>query len=438
MPIILSLTGHASLSPHRLTRAEARDWLAKAAVWFEGLGDAVLDARVVRDSEDKPVLLVLLHPASQPVEIRLGASGRVRAHCVTSPAGPGYHIHLCDFLRQFSADFDLTWDDSHVHDSTGYFTSNDRARCERTFLDWISGVCVSAIHHFTSGPVAVGLSPEHGFTAPGPVLTPLGPQARDWLATVATDPTRGRDFFPWWDPELSAEFYCNRALTRLWCEFPWRPPLTEAEGEMTEQVAHDLATAYKLEPDRELPWREWLEVLAAIENDENGHTVTPTDPALTEAVTQRAWETDSTTPPIGYRRLPVRMQLGSGWSIEVPGDFAQEWDDERTWTGWNLTRTVWFHAVGFTKPDGSRPTPAEAVAVGRRSLPEGTAVPGVDRNGLRGEAVFGETVEDGRQVWRLSGVSAAEGQLVVCHVYIEDVADRDWAVQTWQSLRHSG
>ena len=46
------------------------------AVWFEGVGDAVLDARVVRDAEDKPVLLALLHPAAPPAEVRLGASGR--------------------------------------------------------------------------------------------------------------------------------------------------------------------------------------------------------------------------------------------------------------------------------------------------------------------------------------------------------------------------
>src|SRR4051794_38338260 len=56
MPITLSLTGHADLTPHRLTRAEAREWLEKAAVWFEGTGDAVQDARVVRDADDKPVL----------------------------------------------------------------------------------------------------------------------------------------------------------------------------------------------------------------------------------------------------------------------------------------------------------------------------------------------------------------------------------------------
>lgn len=437
MPITLSLTGHVILSPNRLTRAEARDWLASAAVWFEGLGDTVLDAHVVRDTEEKPVLLAVLHPAAPPVEVRLGGNGRVRVYAPTSPAGPGYHAHLCSLLRQFAADFDLTWDDAAA-DPTGYFAAADRAACERHFATWLGRVCGAAAGHAAGGPTYVGLSPGCGFTAPGPVLTPLGPRDRDWLAATAAAPAAAaRDFFPWWNPDTDADFYRNRALTRLWCDFPWRPPLTEDEGELTDQIANDLATAYKLDPAGELPWREWLEVLAAIENDEDGHTVSPTDPALTEAVTQRAWESDPGEPAVGYRRFPVRAALCGGWSVEVPGGFAREWENERTWTGWDATRTVWVHVVCFTKPDGSRPTPAEAVAVGKRSLPEGEPVPGLSRDGLRGEAVYGVAEEDGRRVWRLSGVTATEGQLVVCHVYSDDPGDRDWAVRTWQSLRHA-
>ncbi len=446
MPIILSVIGHAALAPHRLTRQEARDWLGKAAVWFEGLGDSVLDARVVRDAEEKPVLLVTFHPATTPVEIRLGASGRVRITAATTPAGPGYHAHLCQRLQQFADDFDLTWDETGASDPSGYFISGfteagysrpqDFAAVQDAFLEWLGKECGTAVARLGDGPVAIGLPANHGFTLPGPVLTPLGPRDAEWLAAAAGKPAAGRDFFPWWNNATDADFYRGRALTRLWCEFFWRPPLTEEEGELADQIAADLATAYKLDPADELPWKEWLEVLCAIENDENGHTVTPTDPSLTEAVTQRAWESDPAAPAIGYRRFPVRVPLYAGWSLEVPGDFASEWDDERTWIGWNCSRTVWFHAVGFTKPDGSRPTAAEAVAMGRRSLPPGTPVPTIDRDGLRGDAVFGEVEEDGRQVWRVSGITATEGQLVVCHVYVEDPDDRDWAIQTWHSLRH--
>jgi hypothetical protein len=438
MPITLSVTGHADLSPHRLTRAEVRDWLAKAAVWFEGVGDVVLDARLARGPDDKPVLLVLLHPACPSAEIRLGASGRVRVAARTSPAGPGYHVHLCELLRQFAADFDLAWADDQTHDPTGFFLTADRPACERHFLQRLAGWCATA-----AVPGCVGLSPGHGFTYPATVLTPLGPRDPDWLRAVVADPLAGRDFFAWWNPDLDAAFYRGRALARLWCDFAWRPPLTEAEGELTDQVANDLATAFKLDPTAELPWVEWLELLTGIENDRDGFTVTPKDPVLSVELWKRAWDDPPPSgarrpgPQIGYRRYPVRVTLTAGWSIEVPGDFAREWDDGRTWTGWNQTRTVWFHALGFTKPDGTRPTAAEALEVGRRSLPAGDPVPGIDRERVCGAAVFGPTEEDGRTVWRLSGVAAADGQLAVCNVYSESAADRDWATHAWQSLLHT-
>jgi hypothetical protein len=437
MPITLSLTGQVDTGPQRFTRPEARDWLGRAAVWFEEVGDTVLEARVVRDGEEKPVLLVSSHTAVPPVELRLGAGGRLRVTARTTPAGPGYHAHLCGLLRQFASEFDVTWLADDADDPTGFFDTTDRPACERAFDAWLAAECRRALGQ--RPPAAIGLPEGHGFPDPGPVLTPLGPRSRSWLETAAANPAACRDFFPWWAPGTDAAFYRNRAVCRLWSDFPWRPPLTEAEGEATDQIANDLATAYKLDPAGDLPWREWLEVLAAIEGDEEGHTVNPADEELRERVAQRAFEVGADGPVIGYRRGPVRTPVGSGWSIVVPGDFAREWGEDRTWTGWNAARTVWFHAVGYTKPDGTRPTPAEAVAVGRRSLPDGDPVEGVNHPGLRGEAVFGETTdEDERRVWRLSGVTAADGQLVVCHVYTETPADRDWAVATWHSLRHDG
>lgn len=430
MPITLAVTGHTDLSAHRLSRAEARDWLDKAGVWFEGIGDAVLDAKLVRDSEGKSVLLVWMHPAAPPAEVRLGASGRVRVSAATSPAGPGYHIALCSLLRHFAADFDIVWDDYETLDPTGYFRTEIRAACERYFLKCLAKWC-SAV----PAPRHLGLPPERTFSFPASVLTPLGPRDAHWLRGTAADPDDGREYFPWWNSTANAAFYRGRALTRLWCDFPWRPPLTEAEGELTDQLANDLAAAFKLDPEAQLPWTEWLELLCAIENDAGRFTVTPKDAALVAELQTRA-ANDERHEPIGYRRHPMRLRLTAGWSVEVPGDFASEWDDERTWTGWNALRTVWFHALGFTKPNGERPTSAEALELGRRSLPEGEPLPDADEPDHKGAAVFGPTEEEGRTVWRLSGVAAVAGQLAVCNVYSECAGDRDWAIRTWASLRH--
>lgn len=434
MPILLSLTGQLAVDSGRLSRAEAREWLARAALWFEGVGDAVLDAQLGRDGEDRPLLHIVLHPVSLPVEVRLGGSGKVRVTAATSAVGPGYHQYLCSLLRQFASEFGFGWVADDCTDPTGFFATRNRAAVEQAFLRCLGEQCAT-------NPNRIGLPHTQQFSYPAEVLTPLGPRTHAWVASVAADPTRGADFFPWWLPNLDAAFYRNRALARMWCDFPWRPPLTEAEGELTDQIANDLATAFKIDPAGELPWAEWLELLAAIEMDAKGDQfcVTPRDPVLSVELWKR------TGPPpgkpnslrIGYRRFPVRVMLDAGWSVEVPGDFAQEWDEDRNWTAWNATRTVWFRRVGFTKPDGSEPTPNEVLELGQRSLPEGEMLTPLDAGGVRGAAVYGPVEEDGRTVWRLSGVAGASGQLAVCNVYSESDTDRDWAVHTWQSLRHN-
>ena len=75
----------------------------------------------------------LLHPAASRAEVRLGGNGRVRVRADHhARAGPGYHIHLCELLRHFANDFDLTWDDDACHDPTAYFTRRTAPRASGT------------------------------------------------------------------------------------------------------------------------------------------------------------------------------------------------------------------------------------------------------------------------------------------------------------------
>lgn len=386
----LTLTGHLHPPPAKLTPAEKREWLSRAAVWFETTGDAVLAAELAEDDDGRPLLGVSYHPAAEDVEVRLAASGVVRVTAQTWPVGPGYHAYLGAALNGFAADLGVTWD--RADDPTGLTKSGDAAELGGHFLDALRTTCRTALAQ-RPGAVALGLPADHGFTHPGPVLTPLGPRSWEWATAVAAEPDVGMEVFPWWSPDLDAEFFRNRAVAALWCEFPWRPPLTEDEGELTDRIAADLEMAYSLDPAGPLPWREWAEVLAAIDADVGGFTVQTAEPELRRDVRCQAAKFDPAAPLIGYRRYPVRVTVG-GWSVEVPGSFADGWAGDDTWVGWDARRRVTL------------------------------------RTGEPGPA-FGPAFHLTADGWRMFG---SVGPLT-CQV---EGADRDWALEVWQSLRFTG
>ncbi len=433
MGIGLSLAGVLG-SESKLRLTEIRDWLSRAAVWFEAAGDSVLETRLVRDYHGHPLLHVHFHPVAEPAQIRLGSSCKVSVHAKTTPAGPGYHAHLCELLIDFAEDHEFTWNEPAAdRDPVNYFSHPDPERLERHFLHWLSRECSQALRRSAPDAViAVGIPRPNRFCHPGPVLTPLGPQSMDWLKHVATEPASGRSFFPWWSKDLNADFYMRRALTDLWLAFPWRTPLTEAEGEVVDQIAADFVNAYEANPHAELPWSAWNTIVQTIEADGNKFTVEPIPQDLVEQIRSRD---DGSAEPMGYRKFPVHRQFSSGWQMTISGQMAiRREEDGRTWTAWDDTMTVWLFDQSLGHPErGPVPTPAQAIATARRNLPDGHPIPSLTGSTL-GEAVYGEYDEEGRRMGRLSGVAASGNRIVVCNIYFDYPRQSELAKSIWQSL----
>lgn len=435
MAVGLALAG-TPVSDRRMKLADARDWLSRAAVWFESAGDAVLETRPARDAEDHPLLHVHFHPVAEPAILRIGGSGKIAVHARTSPAGPGYHAHLCELLKDFAEDFDFAWNDPPPDRDPGhYFALGDVAKLERHFLHWLASECANVLRMAMPGDaLAVGLPRPVRFLHPGPVLTPLGPRPLEWLKAVATDPSLGRDFFPWWSAELDSDFYRLRAMTDLWLAFPWRSPLTESEGELVDQIAADLANAHEANPKADLPWSAWADVVDVLERDAGKFTVEPVPATLAKLIQSRAKGPSS----IGYRRGSVVATFSGGWHLRIPGRLAVKRDDDgRTWTAWDETITVWLKDQALGHPErGPAPSARHAVAAAKRNLPEAEPLPPLD-GATVGEAVYGPHSEDGRDIGRLCGVAAHGNRLAICNIYVNDPADRDRAVAIWQSLSRS-
>lgn len=418
-------------------RADPEAWLARVRSWFEEhCGEPLEGVRLGRDREGNPTLFASLHPCAEDLEIIVPEHATVVATGKTSTVGPGYHIFACDLLGRLGVDLGIAWDEpddeAGTGDETGYFHDGDRGAVEEEFLRWLRSIALVVAENIGQGyrEMMISMPMGHRYPHHGPLVTPLGSRDLAWLDAVADDRRRGVDLFPWWSGGIDARFYLGRALCRMWKDVRWRTPLTEDEGDLLRDTHLDLCRAYGRDPSLPYPWREWREVIDHIEAFFGSVTMQGED--VEPEVNRRATES-ADGPRIGYRRLPVRVDLTGGWSVEVPGEMAEEWDEEGTWSGWDGRRTVWFTSYTFTKPDGSEPTAAESLE--GSSLPEGERL---ERRGERviGAAVFAPYEEEGRRLWRLSGRSAVAGGLGVCNVFVEDEGDRDWAASIWESLDH--
>jgi hypothetical protein len=418
-------------------------WLARVTNWFEGdisadkfWGNFFTRCRRGTAADDHPALFVAIHPAGEEVEFIVPEPGRVTVSAKTSTVGPGYHTALCQLLHRFGDDLKVRWnpvgeDDDSSQDETGYFFTGNRAAVEEEML----------LHLKTIAAISADTLKGQGYTIntwhlpldydyseyPGDVHTPVGVRSNKWIRAVAKDPERGRDIYPWWDDGLTAGFYLGRALCDLWTKVRWRPALTGDEYDDWDFVCSDLVEAYKADPSLDYPWREWAELIDILNEFEGATYVTP---ELEKVIRQRAAKVPKKRPLIGYRRYPVKVNLLDGWSIRIPGEMAEMWEDN-TWSAWDGDRTVWFSNWSLTKKDDT-PVPAAEV-LKAMSLSEGDVIRHRDGK-LIGRACLRDTEEDGEELINLQAFSAVNGKAALCNIFYHDENDYDWAVETWHSL----
>ncbi len=417
----------------RALAADSERWFERARSWIEQhAGEPMESVRPGRAGDDHPAVLATLHPCAEDLEIAHLGAGRVRVRAKTSTVGPGYHAYLLDLLVRFGNDLAVVWETSE--EGAGVVEIADRQTIEAEFLDWLGGVArvvregLDRDYHWMMISMAIG----HQYPHHGPLVTPMGPRGVDWLEAVAADPSRGIDLFPWWEPGLGAPFYLGRARARMWRDVRWRDPRAEDEGRLLMDVHLDLARAYRLDPALDYPWPEWAELIGPIESH-FGYLEMSGDNLETE-IHRRARAVGASVPRIGYRRRPVRVELTDGWSIEIPGEMAEEWDDEELWIARDEGRAVFFKSYSVTRDDGEAPPAAEILD--GLTLPDGRAVD--HREGpVTGRAVLTSPDGDEDPGWQLIGHHVVDGGLAACNIIFGEADDCDWAIATWRSLGHS-
>lgn len=391
-------------------------WMGRVEQWLRTqTADTLEELRFDVDSQGRPNLFLRLHPAADDVAFAAADGGRLVVAANTYTLGPGYHRYLCDLLHRLGGEFGVSWLDPDVSqtvgDPTGFFHTGDVRALEENMLAWLSDAAEHALamHHSGRSGVALSLRFGHSFDSNAPLLTPMGPRDAAWLERVRLAPEEGRDVFPWWSEGTGGPTQLGRALTRLWTEMVWRPPLLQDERRLFEDVALRLESAYRDDPSLQFPWHEWREVLAYLGR---GGTIS-------EEVARRAAEAGERESRIGYRRRPVRVLLEDGWSIRIPGALNELRLPNRTWLARDHRRTVRFSPLEPARPG--------------TQLPEGDRSLSVVEH--RGERVRSRALlRQSSGEFGLTALAQAGNRRALVAIQSEDPDDRDWVLETWRSL----
>lgn len=417
----------------------ADHWLARVEAWLERAeNEPLILAEASPNPQGQPTLFWEIHPCAEEVELTVVGPGRVYLAGKSSTVGPGYHDFLCELVHKLTREFHIDWDPPQpamgLSDDSRHFDEPDIDKLQIAMLSWLGTLCRAVLSNLAQQGkhLMIALPMDRHFQYPNGVLTPLGPRPLAWFQQTAEDPRRGRDFFAWWEPGTNAEFYLGRALGRMWQDLPWRPPITEDETETLQCIHRDLERAYRRDEHVGIPWREWNEIVGYLKESQ-GYVEFFEGCDLQHEIAKKAARCH--TPVIGYRRYPMRVYLTGGWSLEVPGHFAERWEnDGENWVCWFEERSIWFTSLSFQKQDETVPDPAEILE--EFPLPDGEPV-ALECTGAVGNAVVGVFEEEGENQLQLQGRAAIPGGVALVNVSFADERDREWAVATWRSLQHT-
>ena len=446
MSITIQAVGQASRRGATRRVPHAGVLLTAIDEWLVANATAVRGHALGARTPDGAIELTL-HPAARPVRIEADDAGRVLARAMTIPVGPGYHTYVAGLLRRLGQDVGIAWttaspsgalhpeDPDASIDPTGAFFSGERSDAERGHLVWLRSSLLAVRDARRQGASGLHLATPLGvrYTFEGAVATVLGPRDDAWVEKALVDPRLASDIWPWGTDAMDARFHLGTALTLLWNDVRWRPPVGTPEVAVLDDVLSTLRFAYPLDPDLPWPWAAWREAfqLRGL-NDPATYQLLErfARDEANAAGAGRSAAAGSGAIPVGYRRNPVTILQG-GWAIDLPGSFGDERSPDR-WTGSDAGRTVTL-AAAPTAIDGA-PMSAEAF------LAEYAADLGADAieheaGPVRGRARIASEAGTGIEIGRLDGYSGVRGSGAVVRIEFEDPADWKWAIDTWRTVR---
>jgi hypothetical protein len=374
--------------------------------------------------EEKPCLFCNFHPAAEDVEILLKAPDQITVSANTSSVGPGYHIYLCQLLHEWTDQFGINWkdfgsdDEAEFFDEAEYFFEGNDANVYEHMKRWLQALAKSFLDDTLTKGTRICMSWNVSYQNDSLAITPLGPREMDWFVGLSDGTIEPKDFFPWFNVGLNAEYFLNRAVVQMWSNVRWRNPINDSETALLHSISNSLEMAYKLEPTLNFPWNDWYEILGFINKN----------PAEYEYVRANAVGTGN----VGYRRRLVRTQLPGYWSIEMEGSFSEfESDEDGAFSSFDPPREIWFSAFSFSSEN-----PYDRFEEMRRELKAENRELIEEAVNYIGTARIERKEADGKPYYILKSSNLTLLNRCVCTIVFVDPEEKEWAIRVWRSLKH--
>jgi hypothetical protein len=412
------VSGQASRRGLILRQPTGERLLADVEAWLRvEYPDAVRSTTRRAGPDGVATLSVDLHPAAPAVVLEAADSGRVTVKAETAPAGPGYHRFVGRVIERLGLELSIAWS----RDDPWDVTFGERAAIEQAYLAWLGRQLVSARNLVVAGQTGapIGLPDDTRFTVEGAILTALGPRDAAWLDAAVSDPRIAIDVTPWWADATDARYLLNRALCLMWRDVRWRAPAIEGEANVLDEVHRLLTRAFPLEPGLPYPWHEWQQLV----------TFRGIRDQMARQVSDRAARAGEPGTPIGYRRAPVVVRH-AGWTLEIPGFFAERRTEDEWWAGGN-GRSITLAATETGTDHG----PMSADAFLRQVAGDlGSEALNHRVGPLAGRARMTTDTSSGVETGVVEGYSAVTGSGAAIRITFDDHEDWRWALDTWRAL----
>ena len=400
----------------------------KIRAYFEELPSVVpgQDVRVYEDDEGFQVRLV---PFEENVYVRFEENAAVIS-ARTNSAGPGYHAYFVGVLDNLARETGAKLSADSVDDETEYYASRDFLGLQGSMTAWASSLANVVIENYggrdyknlaISMPLEQTPVSEDGF-----VCYPLGyldeltfrkMQRKEDLGTIMPR------FFLWWDEGLTADFYRKAALSMMWQEVNWLPPIAAEDGRVDDSVYRSvlacLEKAWALDGTLAYPEAEWIE-MAGLVGDE----------ALCEALNRRFPEAAGKEPEIGFLRGWVNSMLPAGWRIEHPGKMYFDGTEASVW--WNDDLTLRVSVISFQPQEGGIADPNETLSLVSADEPF-EPFPLKDKN-VPAKILTKQIEEEGELLWQTVLHAVSGNTILIATLYYAERETESLALKICGSL----